>query len=297
MHLIDTKELSKTEILSLFETANTFKENPIQPKLLQHKTIAMLFFEASTRTRCSFELAAKRLGATVLHVDITTSSTQKGESLLDTVWTLEAMDVDAFIVRHKEENICQQITTHLKTKAIVINAGNGTETHPTQALLDAYTIQSHQLNFEKLIIAIVGDIRHSRVAHSNIQCLKTLGVTDIRLIAPKEFFPTADLGCKRFTEMNEGLKDCDVIMMLRMQTERMGTDEISQAKQTIKNYALTIQKLKLAKSTAIVMHPGPLNRGIEITDEVADGPQSVILEQVQNGVFMRQAILAACLRG
>ncbi len=291
MHLINTQQLTKNEILHLFELTKSYKKNPWQTHILKNKTIMTLFFETSTRTRCSFELAAQRLGAVVLNLDLETSSSQKGESLLDTIWTLEAMQIDAFVVRHQEENTCQYIAEHLKTNSKVINAGNGTQTHPTQALLDAFTLHEHNKDFTKLSLAIVGDIRHSRVAHSNINCLQTLGVKDLRLIGPKQFLPETTLGCNQFTDFARGIKDVDVVMMLRIQKERMNTAEIPDLENYCTQYQLTEEKLKLAKPDVLVMHPGPMNRDIEITDAVADGAQSVILQQVQNGVFMRQAIL------
>lgn len=295
MHLIDTRQFTKQEILQLFALAKTFKQNPWQTELLKHKTVATLFFETSTRTRCSFELAAKRLGATVINLDLNLSSTQKGESLLDTIWTLEAMQIDAFIIRHATENTCQFVADNLKTKAVVINAGNGTQTHPTQALLDAFTIQEYKPNFADLTVAIVGDIRHSRVAHSNIHCLQTLGVKKLRLVGSENFLPEKDLGCELFTDFNKGIAAADVIMMLRIQKERMETTEIPDAVSYSKSYGLTAEKLILAKPDALVMHPGPMNRGVEISDAVADGVQSVILQQIQNGVFIRQAVLQRCL--
>lgn len=291
MNLINIKQLTKDDILHLFKLAEDYKNNPWQTDILKNKTVANLFFENSTRTRCSFELAAKHLGATVLNLDLETSSVQKGETLLDTICTLEAMQVNAFVIRHHQENICQQITDHLKTNTIVINAGTGTQSHPTQALVDAFTLQMHHKHLAKLKIAIVGDICHSRVAHSNIDCLKILGVKDLRLVGPKEFLPKSDLGCELFTDFKLGIKDVDVIMMLRIQKERMHSAEIPDVKTYCKQYQLNEENLKLAKANALVMHPGPINRTIEITDSVADGPQSIILQQVQNGVFMRQAIL------
>lgn len=291
MHLIDTKQLTKNDILRLFKLATAFKNNPWQTDVLKNKTIATLFFETSTRTRCSFELAAKRLGAIVINLDLARSSTQKGETVLDTVLTLEAMQIDGFIIRHQEENLCQFIADHLKTPTVIINAGNGRQSHPSQALLDAFTIQEYKSNFADLTIALVGDIRHSRVAHSNIHCLQTLGVKDLRLVGPKNFLPDVDLNCERFTDFNKGIVNADVIMMLRIQKERMESSEIPDAETYTNHYGLTAEKLALAKPNALVLHPGPINRGVEITDDVADGIQSVILKQVQNGVFMRQAIL------
>lgn len=291
MHLIDTKQLKKQDILKLFALASSFKKNPWQTDLLKHKTIAMLFFENSTRTRVSFELAAKRLGATVINLDLASSSTQKGETALDTVLNLSAMQIDGFIIRHQQENLCQFVADHLQTPAVIINAGNGTQTHPSQALLDAFTIHEHKPNFAELSIAIVGDIKHSRVAHSNIHCLQNLGVKDLRLIGPKEFLPDNDLGCKLFSDFNKGIANTDVIMLLRIQKERMNVSALPDMAEYTASYQLTEDKLKLAKAGALVMHPGPINRGIEITDAVADDRQSVILQQVQNGVFMRQAIL------
>lgn len=291
MHLIDTKDLSKLQIEQLFELTKKYKAQPWQSDVLKNKTVFLLFFENSTRTRCSFELAAKRLGATVLNLDLATSAMQKDESLLDTLWTLEAMDVDAFVVRHQKEDACPFIANNLKTRAKILNAGNGTQTHPSQALLDAFTIHEHKPDFENLSIAIVGNIRHSRVAHSNIHSLKTLGVKDLRLVAPQNFLPEQDLDCKTYTDFDTAIQDVDVIMMLRIQKERMSEADVPDTAGYFKAYGLTQERLKLAKPTALVMHPGPINRGVELSAEVADGPQSVILQQVQNGVFMRQALL------
>jgi len=291
MHLIDAKDLNKTQIETLFELAENYKAQPWQTEVLKHKIVSLLFFENSTRTRCSFEIAAKRLGAAVLNLDLAASSMQKDESLLDTIQTLEAMDVDAFVVRHKEEDTCRYIVDNLKTKASVLNAGSGTQTHPSQALLDAFTIYERKPDFENLSIAIVGDIRHSRVAHSNIHFLKVLGVKDLRLVGPEIFLPKQDLDCKTYTDFGSGIKDADVVMVLRIQKERMADTDVPDAGSYFKNYGLTPEKLKLAKPDAIVMHPGPMNRGVEISTKVADGSQSIILQQVQNGVFMRQALL------
>ncbi len=290
-HLIDTQNLSKETTVELLRLCKTFKENPWQTDLLKQKTIATLFFESSTRTRSSFELAAKRLGATVLNLDVAASATKKGESLLDTLWTLEAMDVDAFVIRHAEEATCQYIAKHLKTKAAVINAGNGTLTHPSQALLDAFTMSEYFEDFSKLKIAIVGDIRHSRVAHSNIHTLKTLGVKDIRLVGPKAFLPDVNLGCETYEHLQNGLHEVDVVMMLRIQKERIQSSDLPCLTDYTQSFGLTQAVLQQCCPKACVMHPGPMNREVEITSEVADSKRSLILSQVKNGVFMRQAIL------
>lgn len=289
MNLINVKSLKKPQVKTLFEKATFFKQNNVQ-NTLAGKTIGLLFFEASTRTLCSFELAAKRLGAITLNLNLAQSSTQKGENILDTVKNLEAMGVDAFVIRHQHLSVFEMLEADVKAK--LINAGAGTNAHPTQALLDAFTMQQHNKNFETLKIAIVGDIRHSRVAHSNIELLTLLGVKDIRLVGPKAFLPEADMeNCQCFTDLNQGLKDVDVAMTLRIQKERMQQTDMPDTNDYYDNYALTQSRMQSAKPDAILMHPGPMNRGIEIESAAADGPQSVILQQVENGVYMRMAIL------
>ena len=265
---------------------------------MRGKTIVNLFFENSTRTRTTFELAAKRLSADVLSMSISTSSTSKGESLLDTIRNLEAMYVDMFVVRHGLSGaahfIAQQTANHIS----VINAGDGQHAHPTQAMLDMFTIRQVKKDFSKLRVAIIGDILHSRVARSQILALNTLGAAEVRVIAPKTLLPAhvQTLGVSVCHNLNEGLQDIDVIIMLRLQKERMTSALLPSESEYFKCFGLTESKLKIAKPDAIVMHPGPINRGVEIDSKVADGPQSVILQQVSNGIAVRMAIMSMAMQ-
>lgn len=263
------------------------------PASLQGKTVVNLFFEPSTRTRCSFELAAKKLGAEVLNLDIATSSTTKGESLQDTMLTLQAMQCDIFVIRHKEAGQPQFAADILDKRGHVINAGDGAHAHPTQALLDMLTIKQYKQDFKNLSVAIVGDVLHSRVAHSDIQALKILGVSDIRVIAPQSLLPknAGNLGVSVFHDLQSGLKDVDVIMVLRPQLERMEKNNFSQTEYSQK-YCITLDSLKYAKNDVIVMHPGPINRNLEIASNVADSSHAVILQQVTNGVAVRMAVMS-----
>ncbi|MGZ5098470.1 MAG: aspartate carbamoyltransferase catalytic subunit, partial [Usitatibacter sp.] len=262
--------------------------------LLRGKTIFNVFFEGSTRTRTTFEIAAKRLSADVINLNVGASSTAKGETLLDTVWNLQAMDADMFIVRHSQSGAPHLIARHVKPGVAVINAGDGRHAHPTQGLLDMYTIRHYKKDFSALTVAIVGDVLHSRVARSQIHALKTLGVPELRVIGPKTLIPTAveRLGVRVFNDMAEGLKDCDVVIMLRLQNERMNGALLPSAGEFFKCYGLTAEKLARAKPDAIVMHPGPMNRGVEIDSPVADGRQSVILPQVTFGIAVRMAVMS-----
>ncbi len=282
---------------SLLAQARQFTEqSPSEwPLLLQHRVVALLFFEASTRTKCSFELAAKNLGATVLNVDLQHSSLAKGETELDTIKNLEAMGVDIFVIRHQEDDFCQRLIPHLLPKTALLNAGTGRCDHPSQALLDAFTIMQYKQNISDLSIAIAGDIKHSRVAHSNVELLCYLGCRDIRLIAPNEFQRSYDTlsMTKTFTSLQEGVCDADVMMMLRIQKERFLKTETLDFDRYCASYQLTNEHLQYAKPDAIVMHPGPMNREVEIQSAVADGPQSVILQQTRYGVLIRMALLAA----
>lgn len=296
-HLITLEHFdaqSLNQILSLAEkfltTEGKIVESP--PAYLSGKTVVNLFFEPSTRTRSTFELAAKKLGAHVLNLDIQTSSTQKGESLQDTVLTLQAMQCDIFVVRHKEEGKPQFIANTLE-QSHVINAGDGAHAHPTQALLDMLTIKQHKKEFRNLSVAIVGDILHSRVARSDIQALHILGTTDIRVIAPETLLPkeSENLGVKVFHDLKTGLKDVDVVVVLRPQLERMHTNVFSK-NEYCEKYCLTLEALRFAKSDAIVMHPGPVNRDVEIASEVIESPQSVILKQITNGLAVRMAVMS-----
>jgi aspartate carbamoyltransferase catalytic subunit len=267
------------------------------PPLLAGRTVALLFFEPSTRTRCSFELAAKRLGATVVNLDTAASSAVKGESLPDTLYTLEAMHVDLFVVRHTQAGVCADLARLAEPHVAIVNAGEGRRDHPTQGLLDALTIKRHKPNLARLSVAIVGDIAHSRVACSTVTALRTLGVADIRLIGPAEWLPEGEpfAGTRSCTELADGIADADVVMALRIQKERMAAADLPDFKSYFARYGLTEERLSAAAPDAIVMHPGPMNRGVEISAEVADGPQSVIREQVTNGVAVRMAVMQRLL--
>ena len=292
--LLGIKELSAEEINLILDTAGGFKDvlgrDIKKVPALRGKTAVNLFFEPSTRTRTSFELAAKRLSMDVINFAIPMSSVVKGESLIDTALTVQALGADFIIIRHSSSGVPHLLST--KLKASIINAGDGTDEHPTQALLDAFTIKEKKEKIDGLEIAIVGDIAHSRVAKSNIYCLKKLGAK-VRLIGPPTLIPEKiqELGVTVFHSMEEGLKDLDVLMMLRIQMERQGKGFFPSTDEYAKNWCLTTERLSLAKDDAIVMHPGPMNRGIEIVSEIADGPRSVILEQVTNGIAVRMAVM------
>ena len=265
--------------------------------LLRGKTVVNLFFEPSTRTLTTFELAAKRLSADVLKINVNASATSKGESLLDMLRNLEAMYCDMFVVRHAESDAAHFIASHVEPHISVINAGDGSHAHPTQALLDMFTIRQVKGEFAPLTVAIVGDVMHSRVARSQIHALTTLGVSECRVIAPKTLLGNSvnSLGVHVYHDMEEGIKGADVIIMLRLQKERMQSALLPSEHEYFKRYGLTTEKLSFAKPDAIVMHPGPINRGVEIESEVADGPQSVILQQVSNGIAVRMAVMSMLL--
>jgi aspartate carbamoyltransferase catalytic subunit len=288
-----------TEILDTAESFSGMAGHQIKKvPLLRGKTIINLFFENSTRTRTTFELAATRLSADVLSMNIATSATSKGESLLDTIRNLEAMHVDMFVVRHALSGAAHFIAQHTAPHISVINAGDGQHAHPTQAMLDMFTIRQHKKQFAGLKVAIVGDILHSRVARSQIQALNILGVEQIRVIAPKTLLPAhvRDMGVIDLHDMAEGLADVDVIIMLRLQKERMNSAFLPSESEYFRCFGLTEAKLKYAKSDVIVMHPGPINRGVEIASSVADGPHSVILQQVSNGIAVRMAIMSMTMQ-
>ena len=290
-HLLGIEDLTAAEINDLLAHAAHFTGTGSPPVKHTGKSVVNLFYENSTRTRTSFELAAKRLDAEVINIDIATSSVKKGESLADTARTLGAMGVDAIIIRHNESGAAQKVADLVN--CAVINAGDGSHEHPTQALLDAFTIMQHKGKIAGLNIAICGDIRHSRVARSNIFLLSKLGA-QLRVIGPGNLLPpeTEKLGATRYSNMVEGLAGADVVMMLRIQLERMDVETTPDLVRYQATYRLDRDKLALAKPDALVMHPGPLNRMVEITDEVADDPKhSVILQQVRNGVAMRMAVL------
>ena len=262
--------------------------------LLRGKTVTNLFFENSTRTRVTFEIAAQRLGADVINLDIRTSSASKGETLLDTIRNLEAMNADMFVVRHEHAGAAHFIARYCAPHVSVLNAGDGRHSHPTQAMLDMFTIRQKKGNFQPLKVAIVGDVLHSRVARSQIHALTTLATGEVRVVAPKTLVPAGieKMGVNVFHRMEEGIADADVVIMLRLQRERMQTALLPSEREFFKLYGLTQERMALAKPDAIVMHPGPINRGVEIDSQVADGNQSVILEQVTNGIAVRMAIMA-----
>jgi aspartate carbamoyltransferase catalytic subunit len=297
-HLLTLEGLPREIVLHILETAVSFlgvteREVKTVP-LLRGKSVFNLFFENSTRTRTTFEIAAKRLSADVINLNVSTSSTQKGESLLDTVDNLSAMHADMFIVRHGSSGAAHLIARHVGPGRHVINAGDGRHAHPTQGLLDAYTIRHYKQDFTRLAVAIVGDVLHSRVARSLIHALTTLGTPDVRVIGPQTLLPVGveSLGVRVFHDMRRGLQDADVVVMLRLQQERMRGPLLPSAQEYFRYYGLTPEKLGLAKPDAIVMHPGPMNRGIEIDSAVADGPRSVILPQVTFGIAVRMAVMS-----
>jgi len=300
-HLITLNGLGRERIVALLDRAVALRDayrTGALTRPLAGRTVMNLFFEASTRTRTSFELAARRLGADVVNFDIANSSTSKGETLEDTLATLEAMDADAFVVRHRDNGTPARCAAHAK-RAAVINAGDGNHAHPTQGLLDLLTIRDHKGDIHGLNVTICGDVRHSRVARSDIDGLAALGAAEIRVCGPAALLPPAAEfpHCRLIADFDEALSGSDVVVMLRLQRERMqaalGLDEA----EYFSAYGLTAQRLARAKADAIVMHPGPMNRGVEIASDVADGPQSVILEQVANGIFVRMAVLAELLGG
>ena len=297
-HLLTIEGLPATLLTQILDTAQSFigvTEREVKKlPLLRGKAIFNLFFEPSTRTRTTFEIAAKRLSADVINLNISTSSHSKGETLLDTIDNLEAMHADMFIVRHAQSGAAHLIAHHVAPNVHVINAGDGRHAHPTQALLDMFTIRHYKRDFTNLRVAIVGDILHSRVARSQIHALTTLGVPEVRVIAPKTLLPTGveNLGVHVYHDMQRGLKDVDVVMMLRLQSERMQGPLLPSAQEFFKYYGLTAEKLAAAKPDAIVMHPGPMNRGVEIDSSVADGPRSVILPQVTFGIAVRMAVMS-----
>jgi aspartate carbamoyltransferase catalytic subunit len=297
-HLLTLEGLPRAILTQILDTAESFMdvgEREVKKvPLLRGKSIFNLFFEPSTRTRTTFEIAAKRLSADVVNLNIATSSQTKGEAILDTVDNLAAMHADMFIVRHGQSGAAHFIARHVAPHISVINAGDGRHAHPTQGLLDMFTIRRFKGEFHNLTVAIVGDVLHSRVARSQIHALTTLGVPEVRVIGPKTLLPTGveQMGVRVFHDMEAGLAGCDVVIMLRLQSERMKGARLPSAQEYFKFFGLTSEKLALAKPDAIVMHPGPMNRGVEIASEVADGPQSVILPQVTYGIAVRMAVMA-----
>ncbi|MGI8738606.1 MAG: aspartate carbamoyltransferase catalytic subunit [Gammaproteobacteria bacterium] len=297
-HFLTIEGLSRALLTEILDTAESFagvKDQAVKKvPLLRGKTIVNLFFEASTRTRTTFELAAKRLSADVLNVNITDTSTIKGESLLDTLRNLEAMYTDMFVVRHADSGAAQFIARHVAPHISVINAGDGRHAHPTQAMLDIFTIRRYKPEFGDLKVAIVGDIMHSRVARSQIHALNTMGIGEVRVVGPKTLIPAdvQGLGVRVFHDMSDGLRDADVVITLRLQKERMRGALLPSEHEYFQLYGLTEARLQVAKPDVIVMHPGPINRGVEIASEVADGARSVILQQVTYGIAIRMAVMA-----
>ncbi len=297
-HFLAIEGLSRALLTEILDNAERFA--PVGDRavkkvpLLRGKTVANLFFEPSTRTRTTFDLAAKRLSADVLNLNIEASSTKKGESLADTLRNLEAMQCDMFVVRHQTSGAADYIARQVAPHISVINGGDGRHEHPTQAMLDAFTIRRLKSRFDKLKVAIVGDVAHSRVARSNIHALRILGVPDLRVVGPKTLIPTGieAMGVQVFHALDAGIKGADVVIMLRLQQERMQSALLPSAHEYFREYGLTAARLKLAARDAIVMHPGPINRGVEIDSAVADGAQSVILQQVTYGIAVRMAVMA-----
>ena len=294
VHLLGLEGLPKNQIEKILSVADDLLDQKFKlqkSKILRDMSVANLFFEPSTRTRNTFEIAAKRTSAKTINVDLANSATKKNETLMDTMQTLKAMQIDMFVIRHQQNGLPHRVAENIEGVSI-LNAGDGINAHPTQALLDMLTIRQHKKSFDSLSVAIVGDIRHSRVARSGIQAMKTLGTTDIRLIAPETLhYKEETPGLERYASLEQGIEGADVIMSLRLQKERMIAADIPDEQTYFDGFGLTSENLKLAKPDAIVMHPGPVNRGIELSSEVADGSQSVILQQVTNGIAVRMAVM------
>ena len=303
-HLLTVEGLSKALLTQILDRAAEFARAPAKKhERLHGKTVVNLFFEASTRTRTTFELAAKRLSADVVNLDVAASSTSKGETLLDTLATLQAMQVDMFVIRHSASGAAHFFAQHTAPGVAVLNAGDGRHAHPTQALLDMYTIREHlkrrKRDFAGLRVAIVGDILHSRVARSDIHALRALGTKDIRVIGPRTLIPAhaEALGARPFHDLERGLDGVDVVMLLRLQRERMSGYYIPSPGEFYRSFGLTRARLKQLGPDAIVMHPGPINRGVEIEGDVAYGERSLILQQVTHGIAVRMAVMAMLAEG
>jgi aspartate carbamoyltransferase catalytic subunit len=302
-HFLTIDGLNREILTQIMDTAEKFidfgKREIKKAPLLRGKTVVNLFFEPSTRTRTTFEIAAKRLSADVINLSAQRLSTSKGETLLDTARNLQAMHADLFVIRDTHAGAAYLVAQHLDPDVRVINAGDGRHAHPTQAMLDMFTIRQRYKDFSGLSVAIVGDILHSRVARSQIQAFRLLKVRDVRVIGPNTLLPTdvESLGVTSFSDMREGLEGVDVIIMLRLQRERMTGQLIASEQEYFNFYGLTDEKYKFAKPDAIVMHPGPINRGLEISSEIADGIHSVILPQVANGIAIRMSVLSLVMGG
>jgi len=301
-HLLTLEGLSSNELNHLLDLAQFYVrlpgDLPARDQSLGGRTVANLFFEPSTRTRVSFELAATRLGADVVNLDLHSSSRVKGETVLDTIYTLQAMQVDVFVMRDAEPGLPAWVAQHVAPHVSVLNAGEAHVSHPTQGLLDVLTIRQRKGDLGSLSVAIVGDILHSRVARSTGRALLTLGVGELRLVSPGSLMPAVDelAGASRHTNLADGIRGADVVMALRIQRERMAEADSLDPDAFYREWGISTENLRHAKPDAIVMHPGPMNRGVEITNEVADGPQSVIRQQVTNGVAVRMAVLATIVR-
>jgi len=293
-HFLSIEGLSRDRLVEILDTAETFEGAAKKVPLLRGKTVANLFFENSTRTRTTFELAAKRLSADVITMNLNASSLKKGETLLDTLLNLQAMQCDMFVVRHASSGAAHFIANHVEPHISVINAGDGQHSHPTQAMLDMFAIRKHKGDFSGLKVVIVGDILHSRVARSQIHALNILGCSDITAVGPKTLLPdhVRDLGVQVRHDLDGALVGADVVKVLRLQRERMRSALLSTEDEYYRSFGLTQRRMRLAKPDAIVMHPGPTNRGVEIEASVADGPQSIILEQVTGGIAVRMAIMS-----
>ena len=300
-HFLSIDGFKREQLMQILDIAESFALLPgrkvKKAPLLKGRIITNLFFEHSTRSRTAFELAAKFLSADVINFNVSVSATAKGETLLDTLRSLEAMGSDMFVVRHPASGAANFIARHVATGVSVINAGDGQHAHPTQAMLDMFTIRKHKGDFTPLKVAIVGDILHSRVARSQIMALNTLGVSEIRVIAPRTLLPAdvRTLGVHVFHDMDKGIADVDVVMMLRLQKERIDTALLPSEREYFQLYGLTRARLQHARPDAIVMHPGPVNRGVEITPELADGHRSVILQQVSYGIAVRMAVMSMAM--
>ena len=303
-HFLTTEGLSRELLTEILDRAAAFipvSQNQAvkNAPLLRGKTVINLFFENSTRTLLTFELAAKRLSADVLSMDVRRSSTAKGESLLDTLRNIEAMHADLFVIRHSASGAAHFFAQHAAPGVSILNAGDGNHAHPTQAMLDMLTIRQHKGGFANLAVTIVGDILHSRVARSQIHALRTLGAREIRVAAPRTLLPPglSAMGAKTYDRLDPALEGADVVMMLRVQRERMDGPLLPEASEYFDRWGLTEARCARMASDAIVMHPGPMNRGVEIESAVADGPRSVILQQVSNGLAVRMAVMSMCLAG
>ncbi len=296
-HLVSLKDLEPATLTRILDRADSLIAHGPDSDLLAGRTVLNLFFEPSTRTRTSFELAARRLGALVVNFDTAHASTSKGETLIDTLHTLEAMQIDALIVRHKRPGTPGFLAHHAHSPVAVINAGDGNQAHPTQGLLDVLTIRQQHPDLSSLKVAICGDIAHSRVARSDIRALQSLGVTELRLCGPENLLPESDEvpGCSRHSDFDAAIEGVDAVIMLRLQVERMQSEQVPDTEVYFRKFGLDRTRLRRAAADCLVLHPGPINRGIEISPEVADGPQSQILRQVRNGVAVRMAVLAELL--